>query len=346
MRKEHQPGLNSKRCLNNFKWKWYLLKVKKVHFLFIFMDGVGLGANEPEANPFAWVSLPNLENLLDQQKLISKTVNHGPLHTTRTSLAGLDACLGVNGLPQSATGQAVLLTGKNVPAEIGYHYGPKPNPEIAAYLKNGNLFSSLIKHGYQPAFLNAYPPPYFRSIQTGRRLYSAIPQAAVNAGLSLRTDLDLKMGHAVAADFTAEGWHSHLNLPETPRLSPVEAGERLAHLGLTYDFSLFEFWLSDYVGHHQDMEAAVTLLQTFDQVLGGLIGAWKDEDGLILITSDHGNLEDLSTRRHTANPVPAMLIGAEKERQAFMSNLDNLTGITPKISEFFENNSKNPHKYS
>ena len=46
----------------------------------------------------------------------------------QVSLLALDAGLGVEGLPQSATGQAVLLTGVNIPAELGYHYGPKPNP--------------------------------------------------------------------------------------------------------------------------------------------------------------------------------------------------------------------------
>ena len=44
------------------------------------------------------------------------------------------------------------------------------------------------------------------------------------------------------------------------------------------------------------MTAARTLLATFDEVLGGLVSAWDDAAGLILLTSDHGNLEDLSTR--------------------------------------------------
>ena len=57
------------------------------------------------------------------------------------------------------------------------------------------------------------------------------------------------------------------------------------------------------------METAVALLQSVDEMLGGLLAAWDDEKGLILLTSDHGNMEDLSTRRHTMNPVPALIVG-------------------------------------
>jgi 2,3-bisphosphoglycerate-independent phosphoglycerate mutase len=89
--------------------------------------------------------------------------------------------------------------------------------------------------------------------------------------------------------------------------------------------------LSDYAGHGQDMQIACQLLETIDQVLEGLLEAWDDQDGLVLITSDHGNLEDLSTRRHTANPVPALLIGAPELRRQFSAGLENLTGVAPAI---------------
>jgi len=53
-----------------------------------------------------------------------------------------------------------------------------------------------------------------------------------------------------------------------------------------------------------------------------LLDAWDDRQGLILLTSDHGNLEDLSTRRHTSNPVPALLIGNEELRGQFVDALE------------------------
>jgi len=118
-------------------------------------------------------------------------------------------------------------------------------------------------------------------------------------------------------------------------LTPPQAGERMAALAAEYDLAFFEYWLSDYAGHGQDMAAACALLETFDQVLGGLLGAWDDNQGLVLITSDHGNLEDLSTRRHTANPVPALVIGAKTYRQRMIATLHDLTDITPAIITFF-----------
>lgn len=65
-----------------------------------------------------------------------------------------------------------------------------------------------------------------------------------------------------------------------------------------------------------------------------MLEVWDDEHGLLLLTSDHGNLEDLSTRRHTANPVPGLLIGGLPLRREFARDLHDLTGITPAIYDF------------
>jgi 2,3-bisphosphoglycerate-independent phosphoglycerate mutase len=308
--------------------------------LFLFLDGIGLGENDPEINPFAMVELPNLQGLLAGNKLVMETIskstqNGNGLETERATLIALDAELGVDGLPQSATGQAALLTGVNVSAEIGYHYGPKPNPEVAAYLRNGNLFCTLVEQGYTSALLNAYPPGYFSAIQSGRRLYSAIPLAVTSAGIPLMTLEDLMAGRAVSADFTAQGWRERLELPDTPVMTSAQAGARLAELSEDYDLAFFEYWLSDYAGHAQDMQGAQSLLTTFDQVLGGLLDSWADQEGIILITSDHGNMEDLSTRRHTANPVPALIIGDPKLRAEFVAELSAITDIAPAILKLF-----------
>jgi bisphosphoglycerate-independent phosphoglycerate mutase (AlkP superfamily) len=119
-------------------------------------------------------------------------------------------------------------------------------------------------------------------------------------------------------------------------LDPFNAGQRLASLAQLYDFAFFEYWLSDYAGHNQDLAAAVELLQTFDAVLDGLVSGWNDEAGLILITSDHGNLEDLSTRRHTSNPVPALLIGAIDLRRRLAGSLGDLSNVAPAILDLLE----------
>ena len=302
-------------------------------FLFLFLDGIGLGKDNPSINPIARVEMPNLQGLLAGQRLLGKTT---PGEYERATLVSLDACLGIEGLPQSATGQATLLTGMNVPAVINKHYGPKPNPAVAELLRDSNLFISLKENGRQSALINAYPPSYFDAIESGRRLYAAIPLAVTSAGIPLKTLDDFYAGLALSADFTGQGWRDHLGYTDTPVYSPRQAGMKLTNLTEAYDLTFFEFWLSDYAGHQQDMPAACALLESFDQVLSGLLDTWDDQAGLILITSDHGNMEDLSTRRHTTNPVPGLIIGSHQLRDTFASALNDLTGIAPAILRLFQ----------
>ncbi len=301
-----------------------------MRILFLFLDGIGLGENDPEINPFARAKTPFLNQLIGGGPL---TRHAAPFHSDRASLLAVDASVGVSGLPQSATGQAILLTGTNIPAELGYHYGPKPNPEVAKYLNGATIFSKTVKAGKKAALLNAYPPRYFGGIESGKRLYSSIPLAVTNAGIPLFTKDDLYAGRALAADFTGEGWLQMLGFADTPVYQPLEAGRKLAELARQYDYSLFEYWASDYAGHKQDMPWAVRQLEVFNEVLKGLLEAWQLEEGLIVLTSDHGNMEDLSTRRHTDANVPLLVMGNSDARRGF-SEIQQLTEIEPAIAKF------------
>ena len=297
--------------------------------LFIFLDGIGLGPDNPSTNPLARAEMPCLQSLLGGRKLTASTA---PYEGELVSLLALDAGLGVDGPPQSATGQAALLTGINIPSELGYHYGPKPNQQVAGYLNNGNtLFSWLRAEGKKAALLTAFPPRYFSGIESGVRLYSSIPLAYTSAGYPLFTQADLFAGRALSADFTGHGWRSMLKIEEAPILSAFEAGTKLAGLAQRYDFSLFEYWASDYAGHKQNMQWAVEQMETFDGVLEGLLKSLNVDEDLILVTSDHGNMEDLSTRRHTDAKVPGLVIGVNRQR--FTDGLADLTGVAPRIRD-------------
>lgn len=298
-----------------------------------FIDGVGLGNPDPNSNPLFNARMPNLRSLLDGNPLIADTC---PFRGAHASLHALDTTLGVLGLPQSATGQAVLLTGRNIPAEIGEHYGPKPNPAIANILREDNLFKQVLRRGGSAALLNAYPPRYFEAIASRRRLYSAIPMAVNAAGIDLMNAEDLQAGRALSPDFTGEGWTSQTDFPPAPVYSPEEAGAILAHLSQKYSLSWFDYWLSDYAGHRGSKEQATALLETFDKVLGGLIAAWNRAQDLIIITSDHGNLEDLSAKGHTINPVPLLLIGPSEIRDRFSENLVDLTSFYPNVLQVLD----------
>jgi hypothetical protein len=298
--------------------------------LFIFLDGIGLGPDNPETNPLARAEMNYLQSLLGGKKL---TASAAPYENEGVSLLALDAGLGVDGLPQSATGQAVLMTGINIPAELGYHYGPKPNPQVAEYLNNGNtIFSWLHAESRKATLLNAFPPGYFSGIESGKRLYSSIPLAVTSAGYPLFTQEDFFTGRALSADFTGHGWRTMLKIADAPVMSAHESGEMLAELAGGYDFSMFEYWASDYAGHKQNMDWAVEQLEVFDGVLEGLVKNWNLDEDLILITSDHGNMEDLSTRRHTDAKVPGLVIG--RKNKTFKVGLTDLTGIAPRIRDF------------
>jgi 2,3-bisphosphoglycerate-independent phosphoglycerate mutase len=321
-----------------------------VRLLFIFLDGVGLGIDDPGVNPFSRFGLPHIEKMLGGHKFLANGIvqndTTGKLlaNTMSGSLFALDACLGVEGIPQSATGQASLMTGTNVPAMLGYHEGPKPTPPIINLIENGTMLSELAKHGKSAALVNAFPERYFEAIEANYRIPGVIALSTRQAGFQLKTAEDLMEGNAISADLIGEGWRSHLGLPNTPVLSLDEAGRRLCQLAGLSDLSIFEYWLTDMAGHHQDLQAAQSLLETLDCVMDSLIRAWDFNDGLILLTSDHGNLEDLSSRRHTKNNVPLLIIGSNRQRKRFVNLLVesqalserlDLTSIAPAIISYF-----------
>lgn len=303
-----------------------------MHILFLFLDGVGLGPNDPAANPFATARLPTLTRLTGGRKWLAGLARRdGP----EATFIPTDAGLGVTGLPQSATGQAAILTGRNVPREIGRHWGPKPDAEIANLIRQHSLFKRLVQQGKTAALLNAYPERYFESIRSGRRVLSAVPLAVTAAGLPLFTTSDLQAGRALSADFTGEGWRTNLAIVAAPVYTLAEAGGKLAQLARRYHFSFFEHWPTDYAGHRGTLEEAIPLLERFDTVVAGLLETWRAEDGLIVITSDHGNIENIGDRRHTENRVPTLVIGPTQARHDFTAGLVDLTGFAPAILRAF-----------
>ncbi len=62
-----------------------------------------------------------------------------------------------------------------------------------------------------------------------------------------------------------------LGFSEAPMMDPHQAGRKLGTLAKEYDFSLFEYWASDYAGHKQQMDNAIHLMETFDEVVDGLV---------------------------------------------------------------------------
>jgi hypothetical protein len=301
--------------------------------LLIFLDGVGLGPDDPVTNPFATTELPTLAQLLDGRRLVS---GNGPVSTAMATLVPTDARLGVPGLPQSATGQATIFSGLNAPRHIGQHYGPYPNPALRELVHRHGLFGRLAQAGYRVAFANAYPHRYLDRLARGTGRCSVTSVAAQAGGVRLRGYEDLCAGRAVSPFLTNEGWRDVLGYTDVPIISAWEAGRRVARLLNEHDFVVFEHYATDIAGHRADHDQARQVLEQLDAFLGGVVEVADRQRSLIIVTSDHGNLEDLSSRKHTLNPVPTLLIGCD--HRAVGARIRDLTHIAPAVVKCLEAN--------
>src|SRR5512134_200885 len=158
--------------------------------LLLFFDGIGVGRDDPEENPFAAIGARRL----------------GPLAGRAPGDGGgfraLDATLGVPGLPQSATGQTTLLTGANAARLAGHHLTGVPGPTLWPLLETRSVFRALVRVGARPTFANAFTPEHFAA---RRPRWSASTRAAMAAGLRFRMwDEEGRAGTALSHDYTGE----------------------------------------------------------------------------------------------------------------------------------------------
>ncbi len=295
--------------------------------LMIFWDGVGYGREDASSNPFFLAKLPTFTALfggsmpsLKKRRLTSSFATTTPVNTT----------LGVEGLPQSGTGQTAIFTGVNAPKKIGKHFGPHPFTTLVPIIKERNIFVELERRKKTSYFVNAFPQRYFDFINSPRGKTPTVALSYLSAGRRLNTIEDIITGKALSADFTNEGLNSFGYT--LPILSPHQAGEKFYEIGKSFDFTLFEYFFSDKAGHFQKMKTAVDVLERMDSFLSGTLESFKHDGDILIFISDHGNLEDLSTKSHTRNPVPLIVVG--NKRKYFSDNIKKLTDVTPTIVSF------------
>ena len=300
-----------------------------MHVLFLFLDGVGLGISDPEVNPLLAAKLPALQHMIGG----TPTLEHRSFETPRGSAVPLDATLGVPGLPQSGTGQAALLAGFNAPKAAGHHFGPFPPSSIRERIRTRNIFQRIMELDRSACFANAFPQRFFDYIAEHKFRMSMTTLSCSLSGLALREHGDLKAGNAVSAELTNEGWR-RMGYTDLPTMTPQESGRVLAKLALRHDFTLFEYWKTDFAGHAQDRKDSIAVLELFDGMLEGLLAALDTAPVLVVLSSDHGNIEDMRVKTHTRNPVPLVAYGSR--HQQFLSLIQsrsrpNLSHVTPAI---------------
>ncbi len=276
--------------------------------LFVFVDGVGAGADDPERNPLA-----------RGEFLLSRFEDGAgaPLPSGGRAVLA-DARLGIPGRPQSATGQTTILTGENAPALVGRHVLGFPNAALRALLRERSLFRALAAAGRCALFANAYPVAYLRALglpaegepefELGRRRArpAATTVAYAAGGGVFCTWADAKAGRGLTHDIT--GGRARAHGADVPARGPEEAAEILLALSRANDLTLFEFFETDEAGHARSMERALDALVRLDAFLRRLVAGLGPDDALV-VASDHGNIEDLSTRNHTLHPVPVLGFG-------------------------------------
>lgn len=301
----------------------------KSHFLFLFLDGVGIGERNPDVNPFFSTSLDNFVRIFGGiPDLGNPSFTNGS-----ASVEPSDALLGVEGFPQSGTGQTALFTGVNAAQLIGMHFGPYPHSQIRQILEEKNIFRVLKEMGADVWFANAFPKQFFEYIESGHRRLSATTMSCMMSGVPLCDAGSLRDGKGLSADITAERWPAELGYSEIAPVSAFDAGRRLAMIAREHDFTMFEHFLTDKAGHKMDRKMAGVVLRNLDDFLGGITEGGLD-DLTLLISSDHGNVENITIKTHTLNPSLTAVAG---EHSGFFSGrLPSICDVTPRITALFK----------
>ena len=264
---------------------------------------------------------PGLDRLLGGP-LITETIGAGD---DRLLLA-LDATLGVDGLPQSATGQTALFTGVNGAQKLGHHSTGLPGPKMRSIIEEGNLFSWAVGRGLRTTFANAYTPRYLSAIGSGRRRPSVTTSAILSAGLEPRGLDDLRAGRALSWDVRRDHFAIHLDL-NLPAVTPREAGAHLGRIAVDYDLTVYESFITDMTGHQRRGFDTRETLHRIDGLLDGLIDSLS-EDTSVIVSSDHGNFEESDHRRHTRNPVPLLVLGP---LASSFTDIESILDVTPRL---------------
>lgn len=291
----------------------------------IFIDGLGVGVDDPEINPLSEGDQPFIQNIIGRA-LTQKNVING-IEEPGMIVKTIDAGLETPGLPQSATGQTTLFTGINAAQAAGRHINGFPTKVLRAVLEKDSIFKKINQTGRKGVFANTFTKEYFEIVRRGRWRHSASTTAALAGNCQLLTVEDLKRGYAVYQDITNEQLIKKNY--SVPLITPEIAGANLVRQAKLNDFTLFEYFQTDLCGHAQDRGLAMTLLNRLDRFIGTVLNEMPSGFNLI-ITSDHGNIEDLSVKTHTLNPVPLMVFGPDAVR---FKKAESLTDICPLILE-------------
>ena len=245
----------------------------------------------------------------------------------------IDACLGLEGAPQSATGQATMFTGVNCAAAMGKHCEGFPGPALRAIIEKNNLFLELKRRSLSVKFADAYLVDGVDELAM-RRFKSVTTVMALTSPETISTIDDLFEDRALMQDITRETIQERY--PDIPVIPPQRAAEHLFALARKFDFTLFEFFQTDVVGHSMDYARACAVLRVYDRFLSALAMYADAAQLTIVLTSDHGNIEEMLSRSHTRNAIPFIAYGPKGE--FLRSRVESLSDVTPALLAAIDGN--------
>jgi len=262
--------------------------------LLLFIDGIGIGRDDPEENPFAVPGIRRLAPLAGRRPVDG------------AALRALDATLGLPGLPQSATGQTTLFTGVNAAKAIGAHHPGLPGPTLQAILRAESVFTKLIAAGAAPTFANAFTR---RHLEAARPRFGATTHMVLASGVRLRLlEEDEAFDATLSHDYSG-AWMRARGYPVKSRTAS-EAARVLSGLLKAHDLVLFEYFLTDLAGHRGTQVERFEQARRVEALLDAVLATVDLTRDRVVVVSDHGNLEESGHDRHTLNPVPLLAWGA------------------------------------
>jgi 2,3-bisphosphoglycerate-independent phosphoglycerate mutase len=287
--------------------------------LLVFLDGVGIGEKDPSQNPFFARSFKFINEIFGN----TPHLENQKLQRNDLYLFPVDPLMGVNGIPQSGTGQTSILCGVNAQKIIGQHFGPFPYSDLIPVIREKNLFKELISEGRKVCFANAYPQRFFDYLNSGKRRIGVFARSIFESNMTFNTIDDVKEGRALTGEITNMVWRTRLGY-DINVISPISAADNLIKISSQHDFTLYEFFLTDHLGHGRIKDQFELVCNTLDEFLFRLLTEIPS-DTTLLICSDHGNFENLSIKQHTLNPTLAITAGNEaKKLSTHIKDLSNI----------------------
>ncbi len=292
----------------------------------LFIDGIGL-AEKSERNPVCRLFRNETDNFGLQQI-------DSPHFFSQSVLCPLDATLNIKGEPQSATGQTAIFTGINAAEHLGYHLPAFPNEELVEIILEHSIMKKLKANGISVTSANMYSEKFFEDRKNSKRNRFPVSTLTIEASeADFRMLKEYKQGKAVFADITNElirqrGYDIEL-------ISPEQAGKRIRPILDDYDFVFFEYFMTDFFGHkmnYTEMNNCVDILNGF---VSSIVEGLDLEQESVLIVSDHGNGEDLTTGCHTLNPVPGLLLSSNNSVRKRFSQCQSITDIYDFMIDYF-----------